>query len=104
MTDLQFPRHGKSDSLAFLRGAGADTPPSSAQVKCPNCLIETVLTPATSMDTQVACDSCGVAYEFRQGHEAWCASRRRRLARACPELAWPVDDQWAGRSFAIRGA
>jgi hypothetical protein len=55
-------------------------------LKCPSCGFEQPVAKSLPIDHAVACRRCERRAEFRQWHEAWCASRREELIRADPTL------------------
>lgn len=91
MTQLGFSDRRSRDSLA-VPDLSMDSGASTAHLKCPRCLHETVFNALVPMDAVVICDACGAQAEFRQFHEKWCESKRLALARACPALDWLMAD------------
>jgi hypothetical protein len=67
--------------------------PYRTHLKCPACAFEFMLPAATTPDRHIACRKCKASSEWRLMHEAWCASRRTELKRACPEIRWPDADK-----------
>jgi hypothetical protein len=69
-------------------------------LKCPHCAFEQPVAKNLPVDHVVACKRCDERAEFRQWHEAWCASRRDELIRACPSLATVLRDAAQEHDFA----
>ncbi|MEO6689246.1 MAG: hypothetical protein ABIS07_05155 [Dokdonella sp.] len=66
-------------SLKSMRGV---------HLRCPTCACEIENALTRAFDVVVKCPSCNSSAEFRQWHEAWCASRREILVRMFPQLKW----------------
>jgi hypothetical protein len=67
--------------------------PYRTHLKCPGCAFEFMLPSAMAPDRRITCKRCKTPSELRLMHEAWCASRRTELKRACPEIRWPDADR-----------
>lgn len=61
-------------------------------LKCPHCAFEQPIAKNLPVDHFITCKRCNERAEFRQWHEAWCASRRDELIRADPSLAVLLGD------------
>ncbi len=48
-------------------------------------------------DSLVRCDACTGQLEFRQMHEAACASHRAEILRRCPGLLGLLEPDWLKR-------
>jgi len=64
-----------------------DSPMTAVHVTCPKCAQDFAVPRSMNPDRPMACPACGSKFEFRQFHEAWCASRRNELGRRFPDLA-----------------
>lgn len=63
-------------------------PTVEAHLKCPACQVEIDRPRPLPFDSTLRCNACAVQSEYREWHEAWCASRREILINAFPDLAW----------------
>lgn len=61
-------------------------PAVGIHLRCPTCGWEVDHPQCPTFDFAIKCPSCKNIAEFRQWHEAWCASRRDILVGMFPEL------------------
>ncbi len=63
-------------------------PACGVHLRCPTCAWEVDHPRCREFDVAVKCPSCKATAEFRQWHEAWCASRREALLSMFPQMTW----------------
>lgn len=74
--------------VAPIDGQPSSAPTPGVHLRCPTCAWEMDHPQCTGFDLALKCPSCSAVAEFRQWHEAWCASRREILLRMFPKMTW----------------
>jgi len=96
MTSFEFITQMTRSSLVFLQERAVSSPQGGPiKLQCPSCAVESAIARALPVDTLMVCGECGEESEYRQMREAWCLDRRAYLARACPEIDFPLQREFA---------
>lgn len=88
MTTMDTAAAAERISAPPYRAEASVKPTQDVHLKCPTCAWEVEHPQRRGFDFAVTCPSCRNVAEFRQWHEAWCASRREFLARMFPKMTW----------------